>query len=223
MSLVLGPLIKAGRDGVLMTCADGYIRRIFPILAAYVADHPEQCLIACCQENRCPRCLVHPKKRGDHTVSTLRSQTLTLEVLRQHEQGTPVPEFAEQGLRPIHSPFWADLPHTDIFACITPDILHQLHKGVFKDHLLSWCTVLLGEDELDRRFKAMSSYPGLRHFSRGISVVSQWTGAEQKEMEKVFLGLLAGAIDSRAVKAVEPSGFCLLCTISVHTTARSNP
>ncbi|KAG8701696.1 hypothetical protein FRC08_003958 [Ceratobasidium sp. 394] len=31
----------------------------------------------------------------------------------------------------------------------------------------------------------------LRHFKRGISVVSQWTGCEAKEMEKVFLPLLA--------------------------------
>ncbi|OBZ72970.1 hypothetical protein A0H81_07162 [Grifola frondosa] len=125
-----------------------------------------------------------------------------LEILAQRKQGKDPPEFAAQGLRPIYSPFWADLPHTDIFACISPDILHQLHKGVFKDHLLTWCSELLGEEEMDRRFKVMSPYPNLRHFKRGISLVSQWTGKEQKEMEKIFLGIVAGAIHPRAVKAV---------------------
>lgn len=33
-------------------------------------------------------------------------------------------------------PFWADLLHMDFPLCITPDILHQCHKGVFKSYMI---------------------------------------------------------------------------------------
>ncbi|KAG1828899.1 hypothetical protein DFJ58DRAFT_876181 [Suillus subalutaceus] len=44
----------------------------------------------------------------------------------------------------------------------------------------------------------MPDYPGLRHFKKGISMVKQWTGTEHKEMQRVFVGLLAGAVPSCA-------------------------
>ncbi|KAI9069144.1 hypothetical protein FKP32DRAFT_1560290 [Trametes sanguinea] len=202
MAKMMEPLIAAGRDGVLMTCADGHIRRVFPILAAYIADHPEQCLIACCKENRCPRCTVPRKSRGDLKRYPLRQQEATARVLRQVGMGSDPAAFTSQGLRPVYEPFWAKLPHTDIFATITPDILHQLHKGLVKDHLLVWCQKIVGEKALDERFAAMSKSHGLRHFGRGVSMISQWTGTEAKEIEKVLLGLLVGRVPPRALKAI---------------------
>jgi len=154
MSILLESMAEAGKNGVLTACTDGQGRHVFPILATYVADYPKQCLVACCMENRCPVCKVEPKKRGDHEENLKRTENETVSMLKEFIQGDTNKEFKESftaaGIRPVSPPFWHSLPHTDIFQSFTPDLLHQLHKGVFKDHLVKWCTEILGEDEVDQ-------------------------------------------------------------------------
>lgn len=219
MGMICESLIQAGTEGVEMVCADGWIRRVFVILAAYVADFPEQCLVGCCMENRCPRCTVNPNDRGSPDEARFRDTKQTLELLMKHQQGRDPPLFEELGLRAVYRPFWADLPHCDIFTCFTSDLLHQLHKGVFKDHLVQWCTKIIGEKELDKRFKAMNGYPGLRHFKKGISSVSQWTGTEHKEMEKVLLGITIGCVPGHFIPVVRSLiDFIYLSQLQYHTS-----
>ena len=87
MRIILKPLITAGKYGIEIACANKYIRRIFPILAAYVADYLEQCLVTCCMENRCPCCVIKRDKRGENTESPLYCQASTLDMLSEHKNG----------------------------------------------------------------------------------------------------------------------------------------
>ncbi|KAF8207986.1 hypothetical protein K438DRAFT_1574672 [Mycena galopus ATCC 62051] len=198
MGMMLRSLQVAGREGVTMDCADGFVRRMYLILSAYIADYPEQCLVCCCAENSCPGCTCSPKCRGDATHAPWRCPAETLAILADQASGDYPAEFVNQHLRAIN-PFWADLPHCDIFRCMTPDLLHELHNGVFGDHIVKWATSTMrgGKDEVDRRFRAMTPHPSLRHFKKGISLTTQWTGTERKNMEKVFLGILANATELR--------------------------
>ena len=62
----------------------------------------------------------------------------------------------------FHQPYTSYFPRADISELITPDLLHQLIKGVFKDHLVDWVGKYLEHthgtaggnrviDEIDRR------------------------------------------------------------------------
>ncbi|KAJ7754199.1 hypothetical protein DFH07DRAFT_721684, partial [Mycena maculata] len=91
MRIMLGALKAAGGHGVTMDCADGFVRKIFPILAAYIADYREQCLVACCMENWCPGCLCSPKGRGDTDHAENRDPLFTLKTLGEQSRGEAPP------------------------------------------------------------------------------------------------------------------------------------
>ena len=127
-------------------------------------------------------------------------------------------QFGAHGLQPV-DPFWRSLPNCNIFSTFTPDLLHQLHKGVFGNHISKWARKTIPrQDEVDNRFKAMTGHPSLRHFQKGITLVSQWTGQEYKELEKVFLGVIAGAADGTVVSAVQAAlNFIYYAHFKCHT------
>ena len=148
--------------------------------------------VACCNGNCCPKCLVAWHHLGQPQFSARSTVDSALGAMEDAALGDTA-EAMHQGLCPNH-PFWDDLPHSDIFSSFTPNFLHQLHKGVFKDHIVKWVTECLegGKKEIYLHFHAMPQGNNLQHFKTSISLVSQWSGTKYKNMERVFLGVLAG-------------------------------
>lgn len=66
-------------------------------------------------------------------------------------------------------PFTMRFPRADIHELLTPDLLHQVIKGTYKDHLVQWVEDYLKEmhgpskaeailDEIDRRYVRFQTY-----------------------------------------------------------------
>ncbi|TFK51466.1 hypothetical protein OE88DRAFT_1735362 [Heliocybe sulcata] len=129
---------------------------------------------------------------------------------------------------PMLDPFTNDFPRADIHELITPDILHQLIKGTFKDHLVDWVVEYLASKhgkarsdailaQIDRRIGAVPLFTGLRRFPEGHGF-KQWTGDDSKALMKVYLPAIDGLIPRDMVRAIRAFlDFCYLARRDVHT------
>ncbi|KAF8270718.1 hypothetical protein EI94DRAFT_1698590 [Lactarius quietus] len=108
--------------------------------------------------------------------------------------------------------FMTAFPHANIHQVLTQDLLHQLIKGTFKDHIVTWVEKYIRETHLpawadkiladiDRCIAAVLSFPGLRHFHKGHGL-KQWTGNDLKGLMKVYLPAIVRYIPSEMIKAV---------------------
>lgn len=207
LRIILEPLKKAGKDGVEMVGGDGKVRRVHPILAAYVADYPEQCLVTCSKYGTCPICQCPASELQEKNPGDPRSSSWTLKVMEESRASTSTRSAYARSCMDkdvsggVSTPFWIGFPFCDINSCITPDILHQLYQGVFK-HIVTWCQELMDPAELDARIRCLPPYYGLRHFKNGISALSQVSGTERKHMARVLLGCLIGQVPKGVVLAI---------------------
>ncbi|KAJ3716762.1 hypothetical protein DFJ43DRAFT_1043218 [Lentinula guzmanii] len=151
MKHLVTPLEQAGLEGVIMESGDGVKCRGHPILASYIGDYLEQTLVTTVYYGDCPTCdaeknelETYPCKRPyrDIEAALIAIGTIGTDVW--------VEKCLEVNVKPVQHPFWENLPYTNIFASITPDILHQLYQGVMK-HLTAWLTEICGADEIDAR------------------------------------------------------------------------
>ena len=62
--LIFAPLNSAARQGAPIDCADGKIRRCFPIMSGWIADHMQNVTLHGIKSNPCPKCEVPPEELG---------------------------------------------------------------------------------------------------------------------------------------------------------------
>ncbi|KAG2149100.1 uncharacterized protein EDB93DRAFT_1240422 [Suillus bovinus] len=155
---------------------DGHYRRVIYGLGPYIADYEEQVLLACIVRNWCPRCMSHPDSLDTKSLCRRRDHTEALV-----EEATYGALWMEYGIVGDLVPFTNDFPRGDIHELIAPDILHQLIKGTFKDHLVKW----------------VGQYLQHVHEGRGFK---QWTGDDSKALMKVYLPAIEGHVPTDVVR-----------------------
>src|SRR5690554_2804261 len=188
-------------EGFSWECADGFIRRCFPVVAAWVADCPEHQLITRTRQFACPRCEIPIAKTG-HEKPVDRQHTLRdqddIRKLVNTNSAHSVQILDEKNLFPVPNIFWK-LPMCNAYRLWQPDILHQVWIGVSAT-MMGWLTKWLKKHKLLARFndrwKLQAKLPNLQNFTKTYEGVKQWTGKERRHMMlilvPVFIPLLVG-------------------------------
>ena len=191
MRRIVEPLVNAGTHGCEWASGDGIVRQCHPILAAFVGDYPEQRLVTCCMNGQCLKCVVSLENIDDGILHNERNYQEARDTFaRSDEHPRNLNEACRRiKLKPVFHPFWEDLPYIDIFKSITPDILHQLYQGIIK-HLFSWLKTAIGADEIDARCARLPPNHHIRHFAKGISILSRVSGTEHQQISSILLGLV---------------------------------
>ncbi|THH12620.1 hypothetical protein EW146_g7529 [Bondarzewia mesenterica] len=200
----------------IVRCPDGHLRRAVYALGPYIADYPEQVMLACVVSGWCPRC------GADHNDldagGSPRSHACTRLLMDTYDVKTL---WEDHGIIDDVLPFTSHFPRADIHELLSFDILHQVIKGTFKDHLVTWVEdyiklVHTAADaaaiiaDIDQRIAAAPAFPGLRWFSDGRGF-KQWTGDDSKALMKVYLPAIVGHVPAQMVRAISAfMDFCYL-------------
>ncbi|KAI6043751.1 hypothetical protein EDC04DRAFT_2866238 [Pisolithus marmoratus] len=140
---------------------DQYYCHVIYSFTAYIADYEEQVLLSSIMHGWCPKCLTHQADLEQdalwhcHEHTELIIKELDLQTL-----------WDKYGIDRTIVPFTSEFPCVDIQRMLSPDILHQLIKGGFKDHLVDWVEKYLIHvhgrsaaekilDDIDRRIAAV--------------------------------------------------------------------
>ncbi|KAH9012978.1 hypothetical protein EDB84DRAFT_1278416, partial [Lactarius hengduanensis] len=103
-------------------------------LGPYIADYPEQVWLTGIVQDWCPKCLSRPDFLDDLSACRRTHEKTDLLI----NSFKPVVLWDDYGIRSDVMPFTHEFPRADIHELICPDLLHQVIKGTFKDHLVMW-------------------------------------------------------------------------------------
>ncbi|KAF9240183.1 hypothetical protein BU15DRAFT_74100 [Melanogaster broomeanus] len=196
--------INAYQHGIVLKCADGILRRVYPRIFTYSADYPEKIILASIRDKGeflCPRCLVPKSKLAE--VGFVRDMRLRLRTLRTYAldkvrrareliylKGKPVDGAGVQRLLkpetliPTMNAFAKKLGTLgfDHFSMLVVDVMHECELGTWKSvftHLIRLLFAISPTGqlvaELDHRFRQIPT------FGRGI--IRQFSG-NSSEMKR---------------------------------------
>ncbi|KAH9940258.1 hypothetical protein B0H21DRAFT_872070 [Amylocystis lapponica] len=216
LSAILQPLRPGMTVPEVTRCPDNHYRRVIYGLGPYIADYPEQVLACCIVQGWCATCPARRDNLDDGQDHGRRTRELTDALVAALDLKTLWDGY---GIVGDIIPFTNDFPRADICQLICGDLLHQIIKGTFYDHLVTWIGQYLelvhGKteaakvmDEIDRRIAAVPAFAGLRRFPEGRNF-KQWTGDDSKALMKVYLPAITGLVPVEIVRTL--SAFLEFC------------
>ncbi|KAF7334397.1 hypothetical protein MVEN_02268800 [Mycena venus] len=197
---------------------DGHYRRVVYGLGPYIADYPEQVLLACVVQGWCARCTASNKNLDGASGRHSQRHSEALFDAFSHKK-----LWDDYGIIPDVLPFTWDFLRADIHELLSPDLLHQVIKGTFKDHLVTW----VGE-YLELVHGAAEAKKIMAEIDRCIAA---WTGDDSKALMKacsisdacsgslsnsfqVYLPTIEGHVPAQMIRALSAFlEFCYLRTI----------
>ncbi|KAJ7672465.1 hypothetical protein DFH06DRAFT_1124357 [Mycena polygramma] len=216
MDFVLEPLKIVAKVGKMMADPVGNLRIFHTVIAAYIVDTPEACMIAIVASKSSPVTTATNKQLGDDFRHPVRTRAHTMEKL--HEIEGPKPEglgldpwndllayikaAKDCGLNGVHRPFWQDWFLAEPSVFLTPEILHHWCRFSW-DHIVKWAMNAVGKAEIDFRFALLRWHTGMRKFAGGISKAKQVTGKEQRDILRYLLVVIAGAVPTGFSTAIQ--------------------
>ncbi|KAF7973201.1 hypothetical protein HWV62_15785 [Athelia sp. TMB] len=201
-------LKRAEQFGHFMPDPRGDVRLCFTPLISHILDMAEQRIFALVLGNQSPTSTAsyhefgdpsqHPPRTRDHILGKI---ALACKEAPAHDVPAYTRAAARHGILGAPLPYWRDWGHAEPSLVQTPDALHAFHKFFF-DHPVAWIISMIGGDELDRRLQALPISVGVRHWTHGVSKLKQVTGREHRDLEKVIVAVIAGAVPDTVLCAL---------------------
>ncbi|KAJ6617648.1 hypothetical protein B0H10DRAFT_1948157 [Mycena sp. CBHHK59/15] len=182
---ILSPLKPHMTIPCITHCTDGHCCQAIYGLGPYIADYPEQALLACIVQNWCARCLSHatdldrPSAPRSHEHTDILMEGCTLKELGDH--------FGIVGDFIDHVVDW-----------IKTYIRNNNEKAEAD-------RILMDIDRSAVRIAITPPFPGLHHFHTGRGY-KQWTGNDSKGLMKMFGApnrLCSSITESKHIKAIK--------------------
>ncbi|KAL0568578.1 hypothetical protein V5O48_013407 [Marasmius crinis-equi] len=218
--------MHAYKHGILIQCADGVIRRVFPRFFTYSADYPEKVLLASIRNLGhcpCPHCFVEKDQIPElGTVRDCQRRERKPRVDTEERRGViervrswifgkgyAVGSAAVEAALQLKS--WVPTRNTfseclssfgaNFYELFVPDILHEFELGVWKatfTHLLRILCCLGGNSiqQLNARMVPTFGRDTIRKFSVNVSAMKQLAARDFEDLLQCSIPVFEGLIPS---------------------------
>ncbi|KIK27357.1 hypothetical protein PISMIDRAFT_8193 [Pisolithus microcarpus 441] len=187
ISVIMKPLKMAAEVGCMMSNPVGNLKHCFTPLVAYIANTPEQHVIACITDNASAVSMAISKQFGDplHCAACTASKTHQLLIVVKREMrawnlSSYFQACQKWQLNGVASPFWLDWALAEPSSFLNPEVLHHFFK-MFWVH--------------DRKC-------GYQHFPDGITTLKQTSMQLHREVQRYIMGIVAGGIPEGTLTAI---------------------